>query len=326
MRRVRGRGRLGPAHRLAHDRRPGDPAADGGRAHGRRRRRLDRLARRGRGAARRSALGGRRARSGLLRAAAATEPTVTDANLLLGYLPRGSALAGGVTARRRGRAGTRSPAWGESLGLDEVATAEGIVRVANQEMVRALRVCTVERGVDPREFALMPFGGRRADARGRHRRRARGCARFSARAPEGCSRPLACSASERRRDTARTVMLRGGELTAERIADEVEALRAGDRGRHARRHKRRRRTRCAIAARRSSWRSPARCDPDPDELAEAFAAEHESRYGYRDPDAEVELVTIRLALVEPGPEVVPAAAAGRARGGHPAALASAASG
>ncbi len=40
-----------------------------------------------------------------------------------------------------------------------MATAEGIVRVANQEMVRALRVVTVERGVDPRRFALLPFGG-----------------------------------------------------------------------------------------------------------------------------------------------------------------------
>src|SRR6185503_15586408 len=48
---------------------------------------------------------------------------------------------------------------GETLGLGEVETAEGIVRVANQEMVRALRVVTVERGVDPRDFALMPFGG-----------------------------------------------------------------------------------------------------------------------------------------------------------------------
>ena len=46
-----------------------------------------------------------------------------------------------------------------SLGLDELETAEGIVRIANQEMVRALRVVTVERGIDPRGFALLPFGG-----------------------------------------------------------------------------------------------------------------------------------------------------------------------
>ena len=45
------------------------------------------------------------------------------------------------------------------LGLGELETAEGIIRLANQEMARALRVVTVERGVDPRRFALMPFGG-----------------------------------------------------------------------------------------------------------------------------------------------------------------------
>ena len=52
-----------------------------------------------------------------------------------------------------------SPSSASELGLEETETAEGIVRVANQEMVRALRVVTVERGVDPRDFALLPFGG-----------------------------------------------------------------------------------------------------------------------------------------------------------------------
>ena len=51
---------------------------------------------------------------------------------------------------------------------------------------------------------------------------------------------------------------------------------------------------------------------DPAELAEGFAAEHERRYGYRDPDAQVELVNVRLALVVPGPAPQPEAApAGR---------------
>ncbi len=45
------------------------------------------------------------------------------------------------------------------LGLDPLACAEGIVRVAETEMRRALAVMTVERGIDPRRFALMPFGG-----------------------------------------------------------------------------------------------------------------------------------------------------------------------
>ena len=93
-----------------------------------------------------------------------TEPTVTDANLLLGYLAPGSALAGGVAldARRPRRA---VGALADELGLDELETAEGIVRVANQEMVRALRVVTVERGVDPRALRAAALRRRRADAR-----------------------------------------------------------------------------------------------------------------------------------------------------------------
>jgi N-methylhydantoinase A len=87
-----------------------------------------------------------------------SEPTVTDANLLLGYLAPDSNLAGGVAldaeAASRAVSGLAS-----ELGLAETEAAEGIVRVANQEMVRALRVVTVERGIDPRRFSLLPFGG-----------------------------------------------------------------------------------------------------------------------------------------------------------------------
>ena len=150
------------------------------------------------------------------------EPTVTDANLLLGYLAADSRLAGGVdldaTAARGAVAGLA-----RSLGLGELETAEGIVRVANQEMVRALRVVTVERGVDPRRFALLPFGGA-------------GPMHAAAIAAElgietilcpragGVLSALGLCASDRRRDTARTVMLRGGELSAEQIANEVDDL------------------------------------------------------------------------------------------------------
>ena len=89
-----------------------------------------------------------------------TEPTVTDANLLLGYLAADSTPGRRRRARRRGgRAAAVGRAGRASSASSELETAEGIVRVANQEMVRALRVVTVERGVDPRRFALLPFGG-----------------------------------------------------------------------------------------------------------------------------------------------------------------------
>ena len=158
VRRLRGRGRPGAAHRLARDRRPGDPAADGRRPHRRRRRRLDRLARPRRRAARRPAVGRRRARAGLLRARAASSrrsPTPTCCSAT--STPDSDAGRRRRARRRRGAAAVAR--LGSQLGLDPLETAEGIVRVANQEMVRALRVVTVERGVDPRGFALMPFGG-----------------------------------------------------------------------------------------------------------------------------------------------------------------------
>src|SRR4051794_30531492 len=86
------------------------------------------------------------------------EPTVTDANLVLGYLDSNSPLAGGVELD--GDAAMRVVAeLGERAGLTLEEAAAGIVRVASTEMARAVRVVTVERGIDPRALALVPFGG-----------------------------------------------------------------------------------------------------------------------------------------------------------------------
>src|SRR5205085_3629243 len=82
-----------------------------------------------------------------------TEATVTDANLLLGYLSSDAPLAGGVELDRSA-AQTAIGSLASTLDMDPLETAEGIVEVANAEMVRALRVVTVERGVDPRRYAL----------------------------------------------------------------------------------------------------------------------------------------------------------------------------
>ena len=95
-------------------------------------------------------------------------PTPTS---LLGNLAADSTLAGGV-ALDADAARAAIGALAGALGLDELETAEGIVRVANQEMVRALRVVTVERGVDPRALRAAAVRRRRADARGGDRRRA----------------------------------------------------------------------------------------------------------------------------------------------------------
>ncbi|MGH2823739.1 MAG: hydantoinase/oxoprolinase family protein, partial [Thermoleophilaceae bacterium] len=84
--------------------------------------------------------------------------TVTDANLYLGYLADGAALGGEVRIQRE-LAERALVAVGGALGLDPLETALGVVRVANAEMTRALRVISIERGLDPRDFALVAFGG-----------------------------------------------------------------------------------------------------------------------------------------------------------------------
>ena len=84
---------------------------------------------------------------------------MTDANLLLGYLADGAELGGELTLSARAGRGARWRRSASELGLDALETALGVVRVANAEMGRALRVISVERGLDPREFALVAFGG-----------------------------------------------------------------------------------------------------------------------------------------------------------------------
>ncbi len=236
-----------------------------------------------------------------------SEPTVTDANLSLGYLGAGSSLAGGV--KLDADAGAQAIAsLARHLDLDALDAAEGIVRIANQEMVRALRVVTVERGVDPRGFALLPFGG----AGPMHAAAIAtelGIERILCPRAGGVLSALGLLASERRRDTARTVMLGGETLTAERIAaavaDLLASLGVGLAGARAEIAYELRYRGQAFELSVESGEAP-----DPKDLVDAFAAEHERRYGYRDEDAEVDLVNIRLGLVEAGPEVAPRAAQG----------------
>lgn len=236
-----------------------------------------------------------------------TEPTVTDANLVLGRLPADAPLAGGVSLdpvlaeRAVGELGS-------SLALDLLQTAEGIVRVANQEMVQALRVVTVERGVDPRRFALMPFGGA-GPLHAAEIAEMLGIERIVCPRASGVLSALGLLASDRRRDMARTVMLSGAELRAERIAEETKALlgtaEAGIEGAVPD-------ASFALRYRGQAFELtiPGDLEPDPAELAQRFEEEHERRYGYRDPDGEIELVDIVLAARIPSPAPAISAGAG----------------
>lgn len=85
-------------------------------------------------------------------------PTVTDAHVVLGRIAADQFLGGGMhidTARSRAAVDSA----GSRLGLDTVAAAAGIIKVANANMERAIRAVSIERGYDPRQFALVAFGG-----------------------------------------------------------------------------------------------------------------------------------------------------------------------
>ena len=236
-------------------------------------------------------------------------PTVTDANLLLGHLDEEAPLAGGV---RLDRAAAERVVGelAEQLGLGLEETAAGIARVASAAMAQAVRVVTVERGIDPRELALVPFGGagplhaaQIADELGMRR--------VLVPVASGVLSAFGLVVAERRRDLVESVLLAGDELTAEAIGAVVERLAA--RGREELRE--------AGAAAEPELRAsydlryegqafelqiagePA---PDPQELRRAFDRAHEERYGYADTEAGLELVSVRVAVALPGAEPRPA--------------------
>jgi N-methylhydantoinase A len=193
-----------------------------------------------------------------------TRPTVTDANLLLGRLPK--RLAGGLELDRDAAA----------RALEKLDPAE-VVEVVNAEMLGALRVISVERGHDPREFALIAFGG----AGPLH-----ACALAEeleigtvlVPAAAGVLSALGLVASDERRDTVRSYvrpLAEAGELPAEGEADL-----------------------------RYTGQSFELTVPLGADVAAAFHRAHEDRYGYSDRERPVELVAVRTADVRPGPELV----------------------
>ena len=86
------------------------------------------------------------------------EPTVTDANVVLGYLPS-SAKLGGDLLIDHVKAEEAVSTVGKAMGLSVREAAEGIVNIVNENMFGALRLVSVEQGFDPRDFALVGFGG-----------------------------------------------------------------------------------------------------------------------------------------------------------------------
>jgi N-methylhydantoinase A len=230
------------------------------------------------------------------------EPTVTDAHLVLGRLDPDQFLGGRWRLEeRRAREHMqkflrRAP---KASGLRSVeALAAGIVRVANAVMERALRVISVERGYDPREFVLVAFGG----AGGLHAcelAAALGLARvLIPKFPGGLS-ALGILCSDVAKDFSRTILAPAeARETRARLEREFRRLE-----RQARAELRR--EGFAPRAQRLSRQLDLRYRgqafeltvPFTREFAAAFHRAHERRYGYADPARPVEVVNVRLRAV-----------------------------
>jgi N-methylhydantoinase A len=160
-----------------------------------------------------------------------TEPTVTDANVVLGYLP--PSLAGGEITLDVGAARAAVGKVAEAMGLPSAeAAAGGIVDIVNENMLGGLRLVSVQQGFDPRDFALVAFGGAgplHANALGR----LTGAWPVIVPPSPGVLCALGDATTSARSESARTVLRRFGDLDAADLAEILGELAADAGGRLA---------------------------------------------------------------------------------------------
>jgi len=232
--------------------------------------------------------------------------TVTDANLFLGRLSPDHFL-GGESTLDTDAVGPRLRALADELGLEPAACAEGVIRVANTTMERAIRVISLERGFDPRDFTLVCFGG----AGGLHAAdlaRALGIPRVLVPEGAGTLSALGMLLADPIRDFSRTIMRPTDAL--EPGALEAEFARLEARGRKeltgeglpesSLRFERFAELRYVgqgfelpVSTSGPGGSRPSEGGPG-SALAAAFHAAHERRFGYADPERPTEIVTVRV--------------------------------
>jgi len=236
-----------------------------------------------------------------------TQPTVTDANLILGRLQARHFLGGDFTLdleRTQQIVREWLNASGSKLSVEEFAS--GVIQVVNSTMEKAIRVVSVERGYDPRDFTLLAFGG----AGGLHAcelAQALGIPRVIVPVLPGALSAFGILVSDVVKDYSRTILLPvSGKLPSRTLATEFGQMQREAQGQF----------------RHENWKGRVRFEPSIDvryrgqgyelnvpftaRLLTSFHDEHKRRYGYNHPDREVELVTLRLRarLRSPKPQIV----------------------
>jgi N-methylhydantoinase A len=242
------------------------------------------------------------------------EPTVTDANVVLGYLP--PSLAGGEISLDPAAARAGVGRVAKAMGLESVeAAAAGIIDIVNENMLGGLRLVSVQQGFDPREFALVAFGG----AGPLH---ANALSRLTGASPvivppsPGVLCALGDATTSLRDEAARTVLRRFTDLSGADLADILSELaeEAGARLADQGLPRDEQRTSYQIDMRYHGQGYEIAVDLDPSSLGEsdlaltrlagAFDAEHERLFSFL-LNVDHELVNARATVTGPRPEVAP---------------------
>jgi N-methylhydantoinase A len=233
-----------------------------------------------------------------------THPTVTDANLLMGRIPENRFLGGQFkldVVRTRALTKEFLKRSGSLLSIEQFA--EGVIRVVNATMEKAIRMVSIEKGYDPREFSLVAFGG----AGGLHASElagALGIPRVIVPIMPGALSAIGILMSDVVKDYSRTLLLSAhGKIPAAELDRELSRMRES----------------ATADFRKEGWVGAPRFSPSldvryrgqgfeisvpyDDSALEHFHAEHKRRYGYSQPDRDVEVVTVRLRASLPAAKV-----------------------
>jgi N-methylhydantoinase A len=234
------------------------------------------------------------------------EPTVTDCNLLLGYLDRGSLLAGDLPIDYGAAERAVVQRLAEPLQVTPRTAAAAVIDVVNNAMAEALKIVSVERGHDPREFTLAAFGGA-GPMHAAALAEELGMANVMCPPIPGAFSALGLVGSDLKRDYVRTVYT----TTATAVPAELEAAfqRLEEEGAamldRAHVEPARRRFLRSIDARyvRQSYELSVPAPPRPLDasglasIAGAFHARHRRAYGHDNRSEPVQLVSLRLAAI-----------------------------
>ncbi len=233
-------------------------------------------------------------------------PTVTDANVILGHLDRSALLGGGLPIDSAAAERAVLTDVGSRYGLSAADAAERIVQVVNSNMAQALRIVSVERGHDPREFSLIAFGGA-GPVHAVALAEELGIPEVIIPPAPGAFSALGLVATDLKRDYARTLYADLGSVSPERIAGtfaameeagaamlEASGVPADQRAlvRMADVRYRRQAYELTIPVGNGKITSSVL-----GELASAFHARHEQTYGHANRAEPVQLVTLRLTAL-----------------------------